>query len=171
MDLRLTPGSARPGETVRISVQIRSTELVVRGPTVAVEDLSAVLTGIDGRRETIRLWPATRSGLFEARLRAPAAGGYTVRATLGRSSAEVPLLVADDVVQTDSDTEAALRYAALASGGAVVASPDEMVRALASIRPASIEREARPMRSPWWIVPFAGLLCAEWTLRRRSGLK
>jgi hypothetical protein len=32
-------------------------------------------------------------------------------------------------------------------------------------------RETHPMRSPWWIVPFAACLSAEWWLRRRAELR
>jgi hypothetical protein len=28
-----------------------------------------------------------------------------------------------------------------------------------------------PMRSWWWLLPFAGCLTAEWWLRRRAGLR
>ena len=31
--------------------------------------------------------------------------------------------------------------------------------------------EGRPMRSAWWILPFAACLSAEWWLRRRRGLR
>jgi hypothetical protein len=31
-------------------------------------------------------------------------------------------------------------------------------------------RPMHPMRSAWWVVPFAGLLTLEWAFRRRQGL-
>jgi hypothetical protein len=38
--------------------------------------------------------------------------------------------------------------------------------------PRPIVRDARhPMRSAWWIAPFAFCLSAEWWLRRRAGLR
>jgi len=171
LDLQITPAIARPGDTVHISVQVRRSELIDRGGTVAVGDVAASLSGADGASEIIRLWPGTSVGRFDARVQAPASGGYTVRVARGESSVEAPLLVADDVVQVHTDEGAALRHAAAGSGGAVVASPAEAARAMTSLQSATIEREVRPMRSPWWILPFAGLLCAEWALRRRAGLK
>jgi hypothetical protein len=57
------------------------------------------------------------------------------------------------------------------TGGAVAASADAAARALEAMEAGNIQRTARPMRSPWWILPFATLLCAEWTLRRRAGMR
>jgi hypothetical protein len=69
---------------------------------------------------------------------------------------------------------AKLERAARDSGGVVVASGDEasLVRALSSEnQPASQVVSVRPMRAPWWIIPFAGCLTIEWWLRRREGLR
>ena len=62
----------------------------------------------------------------------------------------------------------ALALVARASGGRVFpadrsaalveATEDGLPGARRRVRPAN------PMRSPWWVVPFAGLLCAEWAL-------
>ena len=35
----------------------------------------------------------------------------------------------------------------------------------------SVSEAVRPMRSAWWLVPFAGLLSVEWIFRRRRGLQ
>jgi len=32
-----------------------------------------------------------------------------------------------------------------------------------------VVRDTHPMRSPWWALPFAALLCAEWAVRRKRG--
>jgi hypothetical protein len=49
---------------------------------------------------------------------------------------------------------------------------DELIsRLVEQLAPPSQPREIHPMRSPWWIVPFAGALGAEWWRRRRSGLR
>jgi hypothetical protein len=34
----------------------------------------------------------------------------------------------------------------------------------------TVSRAVHPMRSPWWVVAFAGLLCAELAIRRKRGL-
>ena len=43
--------------------------------------------------------------------------------------------------------------------------------ALAALEAGEQQTEVRPMRSPWWIVPFAVFLGVEWAIRRRAGLK
>jgi hypothetical protein len=169
LDLRVTPAAARPGERLRITVQVRRSELETGGG-LGVDGIAAVLTGPGGAEQRIRLWPGTRAGLFEAEIEAPDAGGYTVRASGAQSSVEIPLLVSGDVVQVRTDAGRAWRLAAAVTGGAVVTRPEALRGALTSVSTGTVERAVRPMRSPWWIVPFAGLLCAEWTLRRRAGL-
>ena len=65
-----------------------------------------------------------------------------------------------------------LRAWASSRGGAVIAEPDLGTLSETIARAASppIERRVvRPMRSPWWIVPFGLALGAEWWLRRRRG--
>jgi hypothetical protein len=94
-----------------------------------------------------------------------------VTASIEGASAEAPLMVASDVVRPARDRTAALNYAARASGGAILSDPAELPGALASVKPGAMEATRRPMRSPLWVVPFALLLCTEWGLRRRSGLK
>jgi hypothetical protein len=169
LDLRITPAIARPGDTVHISVQVRRSELEERGGTLTVGEVAAVLTGAS-TDEIVRLWPGASAGRFDARIQAPAAGAYTVRVTRGESSVDAPLVVAGDVVRVHTDESAALRHAAAVSEGAVVATIADAKRAMSGLPSNTVEREVRPMRSPWWILPFAGLLCAEWALRRRAGL-
>jgi hypothetical protein len=81
------------------------------------------------------------------------------------------MVSAADAVHPVRDTNAALAYAARASGGAVLGSAGELGPALAAIAPGPVDITGHPMRSPWWMAPFTLLLCAEWTLRRRAGLK
>jgi hypothetical protein len=46
---------------------------------------------------------------------------------------------------------------------------ERFLRSIVAGPPAPIER--RPMRSIWWMLPFAACLSAEWWLRRRRGLR
>jgi hypothetical protein len=94
-----------------------------------------------------------------------------VRVTAAGAAVEVPLLVAGDVVQAARTAPRALEFLATTSGGAVLTDVAAARDALAAIEPGEQHTEVRPMRSPWWIVPFAGLLAVEWTIRRRAGLK
>ena len=119
----------------------------------------------------IRLWPAPRPGVYRAAFVAPAQGQYNVSVSTADASTSVPLPVADDVVHPAEDVAPALSHAAEASGGAVVQDVSALAAALAAIDTGSREKATRPMRSAWWIAPFSLLLCAEWALRRRSGLR
>jgi hypothetical protein len=167
----LQPAIARPGDAVHLSVTLRRPEPGADSRTVTFPPVAAALTAGNGTREIVRLWPGTRPGTYEARLIAPPQGRYSVSASVGSSSTEVPFLVSDDVVTPTRDMTAALNHAARATGGAVLSTSAELGTAMASLDAGFVERDARPMRSVWWMVPFAGLLCAEWALRRRSGLK
>jgi hypothetical protein len=59
------------------------------------------------------------------------------------------------------------------TGGVVVASSalSPLVSHLSGIPRATRRESAHPMRSAWWMAVFAAALCAEWTLRRRSGMR
>ena len=169
VEVRVDPAIARPRDTVTISVGVRPTELMRNGETVSLPPVSAWLIAEDGRRQPVRLWPAAALGSFEAVLRAPVAGRFTVSASIPGAATEIPLLVADDVVHAHPGESGAPAHAARATGGAIVTDGRELSRGLAAIDPGSDDELTRPMRSAWWIVPFALLLCGEWALRRRSG--
>jgi hypothetical protein len=169
--LTLTPMIARPGDLVTVSVNLRGTQFEDSGSPAEFPPVAASLDAADGRREMIRLWPGPRAGAYEARFVTPPPGRYSVSASAGNTSTDVPLLVGDDVVHPARDRSAELRHAAEASGGAVIANTEELRVAVAKLDTKLIEHTSRPMRSPWWIAPFSLLLCAEWALRRRAGLK
>jgi hypothetical protein len=60
------------------------------------------------------------------------------------------------------------------SGGMSVAAGREepLIASLLALPPAAAEAVQRyPMRSPWWIAPFALCLGVEWWDRRRQGLR
>ena len=167
----LTPNIAREGDRLVVSVSVRATELERRAATIRVPAVSAAIVASSGQEEMIRLWPGPRLGSFVGRLRAPIAGQYTVSASLNGITSAVPLLVGEDVVRASHGSNQAAAFAARATDGAVVSSPSELVRELATIDTGTSERMSRPMRSGWWILPFSLMLCAEWTSRRRVGLR
>lgn len=170
LDVQVEPAIARPGDTVNVSVVVRQTELRRHGQTLSVPRVTASLVGGDGRRDHIRLWPAAPVGRYEAGLVAPAAGRYNISASIPGAGTNVPLLVDDDVVHAIDGVSRAPEHAARATGGAVVKDAGELTRALEALDTGTQDLSSRPMRSSWWIVPFALLLCAEWGLRRRHGL-
>lgn len=171
LDVVVEPALAHPGDAVKVTVDVRATEVAQDGSARGVPPISARLTSDGGSDGPIRLWPSTRVGTFEARLRAPAARRYTVAVSAAGTSTSAPWLIADDVVHATRPVDRAAAHAAHATGGAVLSDPGDIARALSAIETGTEERSTHPMRSPWWIGPFSLLLCAEWSLRRRSGLK
>jgi hypothetical protein len=169
VEVSVEPPIARPGDDVRLIVNLRRTEFDDRTSTIDLPPVSASLVGTPASAEPIRLWPGPRLGSFTARLRAPAPGRYTVSASIAGASTEVPLIVADDVVHAAKRSASSIAYAARATGGAVLEDPKAVANAIDRIDTGVESRTTRPMRSIWWIVPFTALLCAEWTLRRRTG--
>jgi hypothetical protein len=66
-----------------------------------------------------------------------------------------------------------LALIARASGGRVFPSDQSpaLVDAMkATYPPRTVTRTIHPMRSTWWAVAFAILLCGEWAIRRKHGL-
>ena len=110
-------------------------------------------------------------GKGECQLPAPLAGRYTLSASMDGVSTTVPLLIEDDVMHVETDMTAANAYAARATGGAVSSDPEEVARLIRGVIAKEDERITHPMRSWWWVLPFTALLCAEWALRRHSGLQ
>jgi len=162
---------ARPGEDVNVSIGVRPTELDRRGDRWFMPTVSASLIDPAGKTQIVRLWPAARVGGLIGRVRAVHRGRHTLTASMTGASTTIPLLIEDDVTRPAADAGAANAYAAVATGGAVARDPDEVVRLAKKIDTGVEERTTYPMRSWWWMLPFTGLLCVEWTVRRRSGLK
>lgn len=171
LNVAIEPDLARPGDDVVVSVVLRATELSAGSGGVAVPAIAGRLVSSDGRAETIRLWPGVTPGSFTARMKAPRPGQYSVSVTAGGAAADAPLLVAEDVVHALPPTSRAAAFAAAVSGGEVLAGVPQLAARIRALDTAHAERRTHPMRSAWWILPFAGALCAEWALRRRSGLR
>ena len=119
----------------------------------------------------IRLWPAAEPGVFEADLAAGEAGLHDLRVTTDSGAA------ADTTLVVDRDASPAVRpvlesLAALSGGVAVAADNlDPLITHLRSIENERRRSATHPFRSPWWMIPFAGVLGTEWMLRRRAGLR
>ena len=122
------------------------------------------------------MWPAAEIGVYEGRFEAPGEGFYDVRiSTNANAFSDTTLVVKQDAAKPPqrADGLAIQPLVARATGGVAVSSRDlsplvAHIRALA--RPVS-EGTIHPMRSAWWIVPFACALCAEWGIRRKRGLR
>jgi len=159
------PPLPRPGERVDLTVRVRS-----RG-------VASVSASLD-RHQPIRLLPDSEAGRYRGR--------FVARETPGRSTLTVEaqgsqpitasqtLVVPPDVRRVRDAAAPALGMLASSHRGIDVA-PERLAdleglirRTVASPR-FSIARH--PMRSAWWMLPFAACLSAEWWMRRRRGLR
>lgn len=127
----------------------------------------------DGASQAVRLWPEG-AGVYGAEFRAPdVPGRYRLRVTAEDTSvSEFAVVDAGGRARVRPATQELLRARATSSGGAMVTMAD--VETLADQIRASVPATVRdvpkqPMRSPWWIVPFASVLAIEWWSRRRRG--
>lgn len=170
MEVSVSPAIARPGEPVKVSVRLRETELPPNADRAVSVEARAV--NPQSREDVpIRLWPTTEPGVFSGDWRAPRDGTYNITASAGSLRGDATMLAAADV-ETHPDLAASLDLYARLSGGRLFSAGrlDDMIDALHASYPAVwLVRRIHPMRSPWWVVPFAGLLCAEWAIRRRHG--
>jgi hypothetical protein len=87
--------------------------------------------------------------------------------------AEAPIVVDPTTSTVTLDDSAAIEAFVSSGGGSVV--PESQLRELRSRLASALPTVSRvetwhPMRSVWWILPFALFLGAEWWWRRRRGL-
>ena len=164
------PSLLRPGERARIVARVRPRED------------TAVSASVDG--EPVRLLPDPEAGVYR--------GSFVAGNTPGRSTVEVradvpmspgakgpglrgsrTVLVRTDL-QRVSPAGPALSMLASSHRGIDV-SPDHLEDLTPFLSAAVAAPRAthvlQPMRSAWWILPFAACLSAEWWLRRRRGLR
>ena len=160
--------AARAGERVRVDVSLRDVALsTARNMRASV---TAVLAS-DSTTDTLRLLPTGMPGQLRAEFDAPSAkGSYRVVVTSEAARADAPMVVSATATHpTPDDRDLVSAWAASRGGRAMNASQlGELPSALrAAIQPIARAETWHPMRSAWWIVPFALLLSAEWWGRRR----
>lgn len=160
-----------PGALVTLDATHRAASLGATS-TAGPAAVTRVRTTAEITGERVSLAPSTSVGTLSGSFRAPSQPGrYEVTVASGADSVSVPVVVAADA-RPPIGPRAALDALVSASGGRSF--DDDELGALtaalkAAIRPAVHPEPWHPMRSPWWILPFALLLSAEWWLRRRSG--
>ena len=165
--VRLEPSIARPGDEVTLTASLRSVPPSGRLPLAR-----ASLIGTDGALQPLRLWPGTTATEYVARFCAPAPGRYHVQVDLdGLPRYDALLAVDADAARPATDRSAELGLLARVTGGEVLAAGDTagLTRAVRALPSATESHNVRPTRSPWWMLTFAGCLCAEWAIRRRRG--
>jgi hypothetical protein len=172
VSISVEPAVAAPGDRLHLRATVDSHAFPPRpggeGPAVG-----ASLVSRDGAELFVRLWTASAVGVFEGEMVAPAAGMYDARVTVAGAAADTPVMVANGVRHPPAYQDEALRLVAATTGGVVVdaADPGPLVAHLRGISRRQSTRTLHPMRSTWWILPFAAALCGEWAWRRRRGAR
>jgi hypothetical protein len=168
------PEVVRPGSESHAIVRVRRTEFErSSGGELRIPAVRALLLRKQERTtttEVIRLWPTTESGVFEGRFTSSRSGTDSIQVSAG--SAEGSALVVRGASEGDlrgDDEEAELLATTTGGGVGTAENLAPIVNHLRSLARKQVAAQLHPMRSGWWIVPFALALCAEWTLRRRRG--
>lgn len=168
-DLALSQGLAEPGTRLALTVTPRdSTNDAPIRATLSARDTAAISSA------DIALRSDESSARRSATFRAPASpGAFDVLVSRGPDTARSALVVAEHVARDVRDDPALLEAWAQSRGGKTL-TRDELAT-LPGVLDDLVSARARetawhPMRSPWWIVPFALLLATEWWIRRRRGL-
>ena len=173
LEVTADPAIAQPGQPVAVSARVRDIDLSPGAERVAVDSVQARAIDPDGKTdESIRLWPTAEPGVFRGDWRPQSPGRYDVSVSAGALRGDATIVVAADVASPAAGDSEDLALLARASGGRSFRAPQmlELTAALKSAYPATRGvRRVRLMRSAWWCVPFASLLCVEWALRRRRG--
>lgn len=171
VDVAVSQRSLAPGETGHVRVTVRDAMLSSRAERAASVTANLVTAGDS---TMVRLWPEATPGAFVGTIVAPQrAGTYRLIVSTGSDRAETSLVV-DPAARAPRRDDRNLVEAFVSSRGGSVVQETELSQ-LPGLLSAAFQTVSRvetwhPMRSAWWIVPFALLLGAEWWWRRRRGL-
>ena len=173
VEIELSSTILAPGEHAEITATLRTVALD-QAATLSPDDSITAWLDVRGDSLRIPLWPDGTPGRFRGSFPAPVAPG-THRITVARADlrADVPLLVSTTAAEPAPDESDLVAAWISSRGGAAFEerSLDDLQTALErTLRPVLRNETWHPMRSAWWIVPFALLLGAEWLARRRGGL-
>jgi hypothetical protein len=172
LDVAVDPPIVTPGETTHITARVRGSELPAAN-RIDLDAIAARAVSAQGQGDVaVRLWPTAEPGAYEGSWQPSAAGDYDIAVTIGDLRGDARLTADADVAHGSAADPDGLALAASTSGGRVFPADHVtlLVDAMSSAYPARrVTRPTLPMRSPWWAIPFAGLLCAEWAIRRKHG--
>jgi len=173
LEVDVEPALARPGERVRVTARLRSTEWTTASAAFSLPPATAHVVRPDQTEsEALRLWPTAEPGVFEGEWTASGRGDANVTVTMGTGTADAIVTVAEDVSRASGSDPEGLALAARASGGDVKSSHevDGLISSIASrVSPHQERVTVHPMRNPWWVLPFVGALTIEWAWRRKRG--
>jgi hypothetical protein len=172
--LEVVPAVVRPGGLVRVTARVRKTEFVA-----AADDASRTftieghVTNPRGQQDLVRLHPTADVGTLEAEVPTALPGVHSVMVRLANGARSEITFVVEAEAAAPPVSAGLLEDVPALTGGVVTSSNDfsPLADHLASLRRPSGREDVHPMRSPWWMLLFATLLCAEWTMRRRRGLR
>jgi len=167
LDIQLSKALVEPREQVSITIAALS--------ELAEAPVRVTLHTIGGSQPLFEVvvTPRSADGVVSGDFRAPLnAGRYVVRVSRGDDTATAALVVATNVARDAGVNRDLLDAWVQSRRGALM--DRSAVGTLPTVLNALITNPVRktpwhPMRSAWWIVPFALALAGEWLLRRRRG--
>jgi hypothetical protein len=155
------PPVLRPGQPGTVTARLRSREF------------ASVSGSIDG--QPVRLWPAAEPGVYRAEfVSKPAPGRSTIEVRSEGKIATSSVVVRADARPFTSASTVPLSLLAQSHRGIDVTPqqiPDLERFLRDTVSSPRLPLVRHPMRSVWWIVPFALCVSGEWWLRRRRGLR
>lgn len=163
IDVAVEPPLLRPLERGGVVVRVRSREY------------AALTATVDGD-QPIRLRPEPEAGVYRGTFTAKGAAGRSVIDVRPADAAQPGVSRTVLVRAGTQRAEAAAPLAMLASSHrGIDVTPDRVADLERFLREAVESPRAmvvrRPMRSAWWMLPFAACLSGEWWRRRRRGLR
>ena len=153
--------------TTRVRVRVRDMD-----PSQPASVTATLASG-----EPVRLWPDPERGSFSGIVSGhhPGLNRIDVVATNGGRAEHGSARFVDGAGIPENDENAVPLSLLSATRGGIDVNADDLSRLERWLRETIPARSAaiptHPMRSPWWVVPFAACLCAEWWARRRRGLR
>jgi hypothetical protein len=166
IDVEIVPAVVPPDAKAAVLVRVRRAALRVSADT----PLPVSATSSTG--DVVRLWPGDEPDTFHGSFTAPGkAGNHRIVVTANSQSGAGTFLVTGGA-RAARPAGPPLSLLAESRGGQDIAVRDvaTMAKTLRqSIASPTVRVERRPMRSAWWLVPFAACLGGEWLLRRRRG--
>ena len=175
IDLSLSRTLAEPRERIELQVALRD-DTRDPGAAPSFSTLSAQLLRASGDPEPLQqiVLRADRGTPWIGAFRAPSdSGHFVVRVVHDADTVMAPLVVDIDVARDAGADEAIVRTWAAAHNGTVITESAlaRLPQDLKALAPPLMSRVAwHPMRSAWWLLPFALLLSVDWWRRRRVGL-
>ena len=170
IDVKVSSRLLAPGDEATVRVAIRE-PLLADGDIHQARVIAMLVSPTDSA--FVRLWPDRTPGLFSGRIVAPRdTGVYHLTVTAGTERTAVPVVVMP-AVRSAGEDQRPLVSAFVSSRNGTSIDESDLSRLpdliTSAVQPVSRVESWHPMRSPWWIVPFALLLGLEWWWRRRNG--